>query len=190
MKDYTFYCQLDYEHIPYVSPTSPNGNLSNNGCGPLSCAMILENLLGIPCSPEESAKYAKSTGAREGFGTNYYILADAMARDFPLDLIVTEDAEEMIRFMREGRGMVVANTYGDREGYIGVFSDGGHYVVVTEADGDEIGVLDPMYRPGRFDIPGRKGKVRMEGNVAYADWRVLRDDCRERPFFLFSKKEP
>ena len=61
--------------------------------------------------------------------------------------------------------------------------------LTAEANGDEIGVLDPMYRPGRFDIPGRKGKVRMEGNVAYADWRVLRDDCRERPFFLFSKKE-
>ena len=186
---YNFYCQLDYEHIPYVSPTSPHGNLSNNGCGPISCSMILENLLGLAVPPEEGGKYAKSVGAREGFGTNFYILADAMARDFPLNVIVTEDAEEMINFMREGRGMVVANTYGNRDDYIGVFSDGGHYVVVAEANGDEIGVLDPMYRPGRFDIPGRKGKVRMEGNVAYADWRVLQADCRERPFFLFSKKE-
>ena len=35
---YKFYCQLDYEHVPYISPTSPNGNLSNNGCGPISCS--------------------------------------------------------------------------------------------------------------------------------------------------------
>jgi hypothetical protein len=27
-----FYCQLDYEHIPYPSPSSPYGNLANNGC--------------------------------------------------------------------------------------------------------------------------------------------------------------
>ncbi len=26
-----FYCQLDYEHVPYPSPVgSPNGNLANN----------------------------------------------------------------------------------------------------------------------------------------------------------------
>ena len=51
MKNYKFYCQLDYEHVPYVSPTSPNGNLSNNGCGPISMTMILENLLGIDFPP-------------------------------------------------------------------------------------------------------------------------------------------
>lgn len=191
MKSYKFYCQLDYGHVPYVSPTSPNGNLSNNGCGPISCTMILENLLGLDFPPEEAARFAKAAGAREGFGTNYYILADAMAENFPLNLVVTEDCEEMIEFMRAKKGMVVANTYGDRDGYTGVFSDGGHYVVVTEAEGDEICVLDPMYKEGsgRFDIPGRKGKVRMEGNLAYADYRVLKMDCRERPFFLFSKKE-
>ncbi len=191
MKDYKFYCQLDYEHVPYISPTSPNGNLSNNGCGPISMTMILENLLGIDFSPEESGKFAKAAGAREGFGTNFYILADKMVEHFPLNCIVTEDAEEMIEFMRAGKGMVVANTYGDRDDYIGVFSNSGHYVVVAEATGDEIGVLDPMYKEGsgRFDIPGRKGKVRMEGNVAFADYRVLKMDCRERPFFLFSKRE-
>jgi hypothetical protein len=42
-----------------------------------------------------------------------------------------------------------------------------------------------MYRPGRFDIPGRKGKVRMEGNEAFADASVIREDCMHRPFFLF-----
>ena len=176
MKDYKFYCQLDYEHVPYISPTSPNGNLSNNGCGPISCTMILENLLGLDFPPEEGGKFAKAAGAREGFGTNFYILADKMVEHFPLDCIVTEDAEEMIEFMRAGKGMVVANTYGDRDDYIGVFSNSG---------------LDPMYKEGtgRFDIPARKGKVRLEGNVAYADYRCLKMDCRERPFFLFSKRE-
>ena len=28
-----FYCQLDYRHVPYPSPTSPNGNIADNGCG-------------------------------------------------------------------------------------------------------------------------------------------------------------
>ena len=70
---------------------------------------------------------------------------------------------------------------------IGVFSDSGHYVLITGIEDDIISVLDPMYRPGRFDKPGRREKVRMDGNTAYAHWTVIRDDCRERPFFLFSK---
>ena len=45
-----------------------------------------------------------------------------------------------------------------------------------------------MYRPGRFDIPGRAGKVKREGNVAEADFAVVAADCYHRPFFLFEKE--
>ena len=184
-----FYCQLDYEHVPYISPVSPHGNLANNGCGPCSAAMMIERMLDIPYPPEEAAKLAKACGARETFGTNFYIYAKGLAVHFNLNVIDTEDAEEAMQFLRDKKGFVVANTYGDREDYIGVFSDSGHYVLITGIEDDIISVLDPMYRPGRFDKPGRKEKVRMEGNTAYAHWTVIRDDCRERPFFLFSKPE-
>ena len=101
----------------------------------------------------------------------------------------TEDADEALRFLQEKRGMIIANTFGDRpdDGYIGVFSDLGHYIVLASAEGNEVCVWDSMYRPGRFDIPGRAGKVRMDGTDAYADFSVIREDCRNRPFFLFEK---
>ena len=53
-----FYCQLDYEHIPYPSPTSPYGNLANNGCGVCSASMVVEHLTGVDFPPEESAVLA------------------------------------------------------------------------------------------------------------------------------------
>ena len=89
--------------------------------------------------------------------------------------------------------MVIANTFGDRpdDGYIGVFSDSGHYILLTGVEGpagEKVRVLDPMYRPGRFDIPGRRGKVTMDGNTAVADFSVIASDCVHRPFFLFSIK--
>ena len=88
--------------------------------------------------------------------------------------------------------MVIANVRGNRpdDGYIGVFSDSGHYVVIAAANGNEVLVWDPMYKEGsgRFDVPGRKGKVRLDGTDAYADFDVLRQDCKERPFFLFWKE--
>ena len=127
-------------------------------------------------------------GAREKPGTDLYIFSPVFARAFGFSLQVTEDAEEAFRFLRENRGLVIANTYGDRpeDGWIGVFSDSGHYIVLAGIEGSTVRVWDPMYRPGRFDVPGRLGKVRMEGTEAFADASVIREDCHERPFFLFA----
>ena len=146
-------------------------------------------MLRIPFPPAESAALAKRCGAREGFGTNLYIYAGALAAHFGLSVRNTEDADEAVQFLREGRGMVIANVQGNREGYTGVFSDGGHYILLLRTSGGRIALLDPMYRPGRYDRPGRAGKVTMEGNVAWTTADVVREDCRDRPFFLFSKRE-
>ena len=187
MKQPIFYCQLDLEHIPYPSPTSPNGTLKDNGCGVCAASMLIENMLGIPFPPEESALLAKTCGAREGYGTDLYIYAKALSEHFHIPVRDTEDVEEAMAFLRAGRGMVIANVRGDREGYTGVFSDSGHYILILSAQGDEIAVLDSCYVPGRYDVPGRAGKVRMDGVVAYSTKEVLKADCFERPYFLFSK---
>ena len=186
-----FYCQLDYAHVPFPAPGSGFGNLANNGCGPISVSMLIENMLGIPFPPEEAARFFLSCGARAAFGTDLYIASEAAAEKFGLSVRNTEDAEEAHAFLREGRGMVIANTFGNRpdDGYIGVFSDSGHYILLTGARDGRVSVLDPMYRPGRFDKPGRAGKVIMEGNLAHADFSVVASDCVHRPFFLFEKKD-
>lgn len=189
-----FYCQLDYEHVPYLSPVgAANGNISNNGCGVCSASMVAENMLGVSFPPEVAGRFAKMCGARETWGTNFYIMAPAFAAHMGLTVRDTEDADEALRFLQEKRGMVIANTQGDREadGYIGVFSNGGHYIVIAEAEGTTVKVWDPMYKEGsgRYDVPGRKGKVRLDGTDAYADMSVLKGDCKDRPFFLFEKPE-
>ena len=86
--------------------------------------------------------------------------------------------------------MVIANTYGDRPEHTGVFSDSGHYIVLAEARGTEIKVWDPMYREGsgRYDVPGRAGKVRLDETDAYADFSEIEQDCWHRPYFLFWKE--
>ena len=130
----SFYCQLDYEHVPYPSPVGAvNGNIANNGCGVCSASMLVENMLDVPFPVEEAAKMAKACGAREGYGTNLYIFAPVFAAAFGMKVRDTEDGREALRFLQEGRGMVIANTYGDRPEHIGVFSDGGHYIVLAEA---------------------------------------------------------
>ncbi|MCF0135962.1 MAG: hypothetical protein HUJ69_06020 [Lachnospiraceae bacterium] len=197
-KETVFYCQLDYEHVPYVSPTSPHGTIANSGCGPCCAAMLVENLLEQPCTPEEMAVLGKACGAREGYGTNLFIFSPVFAEKFGLKLTVTENGDEALAFLQQGRGMVIANINGfpREDGYIACFSDGGHYVLLigayTPEDPEEeatVKVLDPMYIPGRYDVPGRQGKVTMDGKVACTSMEVIRKDCLDRSYFLFEKIE-
>ena len=184
-----FYCQLDYEDRPYPCGKTGMGTIADNGCGPCCAAMVAESMLGISYKPWDACELAIACGAREEPGTDLYIFAPVFAEKVGLKVRCTEDADEAQRFLQARKGLVIANTQGDRpqDGWIGVFSDCGHYIVLAEAEGETVGVWDPMYRPGRYDVPGRAGKVRMEGNEAFADFEVIRQDCKDRPFFLFEK---
>ena len=191
-RSFVFYCQLDYADIPYPQTGTGRGNIADNGCGPCCAAMVAENMLGIDFKPWDACQLAIDCGARDEPGTDLYKFAPVFARKVGLSVRHTEDADEALRFLREGRGLVIANTQGDRpaDGWIGVFSDCGHYIVLAGAEGNTVRVWDPMYRPGRYDIPGRAGKVRMEGNEASADFEIIRQDCRDRPFFMFERTVP
>lgn len=185
-----FYCQLDYEHISYPSPISPKGNLANNGCGVCSAAMIVEAMTGQAFPPEDAARLAKACGAREGFGTNMAIFAPVFSRAFGLHYAATGDAALVQAFLEEKRGMVIANTQGDRDGWIGVFSDSRHFVVLPSCTDGQVAVWDPMLSPGRYEKPGRAGKVKLDSFTAYADFSVIKNDCASRSYYLFWKGEP
>ena len=60
----------------------------------------------------------------------------------------------------------MANVGGDQEGYVGLFSKGGHYVAVigVERDG-RVAVLDPSYVHHKYESEGRAGKVEMKNEV-------------------------
>ena len=182
-----FYCQLNYEHIPYPSPTSPNGNLANNGCGVCCASMVVEYLTGDEFPPEESAVLAQSCGAREGFGTDMRIFAPAFSKEKGLNWESTQDPERVLAFLRSGQGVVIGNTSGDREGWTGVFSNSRHYIVLVSAEGNTVRVWDPLLAPGRYDTPGRAGKGRGDGFDAYAAFTVILGDCGLRSFYLFRK---
>ena len=182
-----FYCQLDYKHIPYVSPTSLNGNIADNGCGVCCASMIIEEIKGIDFPPEVCAIFSKQSGAREGFGTDMRILAPAISKEFNIPVVSTLDTKEVISFLENKQGFVIANTIGDREDWIGVFSDSRHYIVLCSIENNIVEVLDPLYQEGRYDKEGRKGKVRVEEPYAYADFSVVENDCMGKPYYLFYK---
>lgn len=180
-----FYCQLDYRSLPYAFQ-GDGRTVADSGCGVCCASMLVEGMLARSFPPEEAVRLAQRCGARDRFGTNFYIFGGALAGRFDLKMTCTENLDEVLALMRaDPSAKTVANTRGDREGYIGLFSNSGHYILLDRLQEGQFCVLDPMYRPGRYDIPGRAGKVRTEGNSAWCSCDLLRPDCFERPYFVF-----
>lgn len=180
-----FYCQLDYPSLPY-SFQNDGRTVADCGCGVCCASMLIEGMFDVSFPPEEAVQLAQRCGARDRFGTNFYIFGGALAGRFDLKMTCTENLDEVLALMRaDPAAKAVANTRGDREGYIGLFSNSGHYILLDRLQEGQFRVLDPMYRPGRYDIPGRAGKVRMEDCAAWCNCELLRPDCFERPYFVF-----
>ena len=115
-----------------------------------------------------------------------------MAERFDLDLVMTEDPEMLRAHLLRG-GMAVANATGDRpeDGYIGVFSHGGHYVAVVGIDEDQehITVLDPSQVPDKYQEEGRAGKVIENGFCLHTTMAVLAEDCKYREMEYYPEGE-
>lgn len=193
--------QYDYPHWLYVNRTEMDEEqreagktktVATSGCGLCAAVMVADRLLtNITFDLKDALMLSYETKANHKVGTDYEIFAPAFAEKLGLKLEMTNDAERVRYCLRTG-GAVVVHSGGDREGYIGVFTHGGHYVTAIgeEPDG-RIAVLDPSYKVGKYEEEGRKGKVEMkDGVIALCELSVLAKDAENRDpgFYLFWRK--
>ena len=190
--------QREYPHILYNCNTDNadddrlhRSSLDMTGCGLCCAVMAIDRLLVDPVFDlEEALQASYKSGANHEPGTDYHILAPYLAEQFHLKLMMTSDLEELRRCLQTG-GCAVANCGGDREGYTGVFSHGGHYICVIAAGADgSFSILDPSQTSVKYDEPGRSGKVEVTGNICKCSGEVLAKDCENRTpsFYCFSRE--
>lgn len=168
--------QRDYPHYTYVTrmdvedPAERESgrytSVRTSGCGLCSAVMVADRLL--PNSTfelKDALRIAYDVNANHLRGTDYVRFAPEFAARLGLAYETTSDPQELIRCLQTG-GAAVANVGGNREGHVGLFSRGGHYVAVigVERDG-RIAVLDPSYVPHKYEEEGRAGKVEMKNDV-------------------------
>lgn len=187
---YVYYNQNNYPNVPYPSTSAPKATVKSGGCGPTCAAMIVSNLTSEVVDPKAMATYAIQKKARVAGGTDMHVLSKAIAADYGLTYATTNDESVLLQHLRSG-GMAIANVGGNRPGYKGVFSDGGHYVVVAGiAQDGRVIVLDPGYYAGKYNKSGRKGKVAVRGNECLCNMSVLAQDTANRSpaYWLFERK--
>lgn len=194
--------QLDYPHYTYRTHTesedletrerAKHGSVRSSGCGLCSAVMVADRLIpNTTFELKDALRISYDVSANHKAGTDYKRFAPEFAARLNLNYEFSSEVERLIECLKSG-GAAVINVSGDREDHIGVFSHGGHYVVAINQEPDgRVAVLDPSYKPGKFDEEGRKGLVEMKNEViALCDPELLGVDAKERTpsFYLFWRK--
>ena len=189
--------QLKFEYITYTTNTrEPSSDMNKGsvklaGCGLCCLCMVVEHLTLEELPLERCLEMSMQIGANYAPGTDMNMLGPIVAEKYGLTFSVTDDLEQAMAHLRRG-GRVIANVGGDRDdgAYTGVFSHGGHYITLVSTDDKEICVLDPSWRPDKFDEPGREGKVRKDGYFVYCTPQILDRDADNRSprYYLFARK--
>ena len=187
--------QMDYDHVLYyVVPPRPDsdwdpddyfGTVDEAGCGLAAAIMMADRLLVEPNFDIKEALQLSYDSKANIAGTNYEIYGPALAKELGLKYVATNDAEQLVHCLRTG-GAAVVNCSGDREGHIGVFSHGGHFVTAVSVEEDgRIAILDPSFREGKYDEEDRKRKVEVKGKLLLASPDVVAEDCCWNTFHNF-----
>ena len=188
---FRYYNQYNYKDVPYWSASHPSATIASAGCG-VCCASMVLSVFGLDLDPRKMAKIAQDIGARVDGGTDMGKLSSHMKTQYKLNLSKYDDIYQLKKDISSGK-VAIANVGGDRTGYKGVFSNGGHYIVVYGLTSKaEPVIYDPGFYQGKYDSSYRSSKVTVgEKNQLYSTWEVLSKDCATRTprYYVFSKEE-
>lgn len=191
-----YLCQLDYPHIPYPTrmtedPPALHTTVKSSGCGLCSACMVADMLTDKVFTIEEAVAMSVEAGANPHAGTNMPIFGPVFAERFGLTMAMSNDLDEAIAHLQKG-GKIIAHMGIPEGATIGLFTKGGHYVVLVDTDGEQFTVLDPSYDTGKFDIPERKGRVD-DSNAPFLRCPVKTLDSETKPgktkYYLFARKQ-
>ena len=194
--------QKNYPDIPYITrqlcdkeadrEKGKTTTICSSGCGLCSAIMVADRLIpNCEFGLDDAVNISYESNANVKIGTDYQRFAPAFAEKLGLDFEKTNDPERLRYCLRTG-GAAVLHVKGNREGHIGVFSNGGHYIAAISEERDgRIATMDPSFRPDKYDKPGCEGLVEIkQGVVTLSDMQVLVDDTAPAPysFYLFWRK--
>ena len=190
--------QRRYSYIPYPQlmdePDNPYGkkaSVRGGGCGLCSACMIVDQLTTSVFSVRECTELSMAINANHCDGTDMKMLGPAVAEKFNLEYSTTKDIGEVVKALHNG-ARVIALVSAKGETNKGIFTNGGHYIVLISADEeDEICVLDPHWTSGKFTKWEKKGLVRTDGTLVYVTPQVLDAERKNKSvdYFIFRRKK-
>ena len=178
-KGLTYYSQIDkrWRYNMYSSINDASQTIGSSGCGPTSAAMIVTAVKGT-ITPDTMSELFVRYGYRSANNGTYWSAFRAVADEFNIGYQETYSLDSAI-------GLLKNNNYVVASVGNGLFTTGGHFIVLVGMEGDNIKIYDPYLYAGKFDTSTRRGKVSVNGNTVYCSIDNFRNYANYKGFFCY-----
>lgn len=175
----TYYSQVDtrWKNHLYTSTGNTTQTIGSSGCGPTSAAMVVSSIKGI-ITPDVMGDLFVANGYRSANNGTYWSAFRYVADKFNIGYQETSSLDTAINLLKDNNYVIcsVGN---------GLFTTGGHFIVLVGMDKDTIKVYDPYLYSSKFETSTRKGKVTVDGNTVYVSIDNFKTYANYKGFFSF-----
>ena len=177
-----YYNQMDkrWASYPYPHENHPYATCKSAGCGPTCAAMVVSSSKEV-VTPDVMCQISLDNGYRSSNGTSDGLFS-YVAERWGLETKRVNSSYEAHEACKQGYFVVIACGQG-------LWTTGGHYILAVGANDNEIEIYDPYLYDGKFDIDGRKGKVRLDGVSAWVEINTFKANSNAQRFFAFKINE-
>ena len=175
----TYYNQTDsrWRNHQYSSINASSQTIGTSGCGPTSAAMIVTAIKGSITPPEMGDLFVQY-GYRSANSGTYWSAFRWVADIFDISYQECSTLDTAVDLVRNNNYVIVS--VGN-----GLFTTGGHFIVIVGIDGNTLKIYDPYLYSGKFDTSTRRGKVTVDGNTVYCSIDNFRNYANYKGFFAY-----
>ena len=175
----TYYNQTDsrWNNHMYSSVGDSSQTIGTSGCGPTSAAMVVTAIKGTITPPEMGDLFVQY-GYRSSNNGTYWSAFRWVADVFDIGYQECSSLDTAINLVRNNNYVIVSCANG-------LFTTGGHFIVIVGIEGDTLKIYDPYLYAGKFDTSTRRGKVIVSGNTVYCSIDNFRNYANYRGFFAY-----
>ena len=175
----TYISQIDsrWRYYPYTSTGDSSQTIGSSGCGVASACMIIDSIKGY-IDIRTLADTFVANGYRSPNNGTYWSAYRAVADEFDIDYAETSYLDRAIELLKSDYYIIASCGNG-------LFTTGGHYIVIYGIDGNTLKIYDPYLYSGKFDTSTRRNKVTVSGNTVYCSVDNFRNYANYKQFFCY-----
>lgn len=175
----TYYSQIDnrWKNKMYSSVGNSAQTIGTSGCGPAAASMVVSSIKGN-ITPDQMADLYMKYGYRSANQGTYWSAFKWTADVFDIGYSECYKLDDAIAKLKDNHYIIASCNQG-------LFTYGGHFVVLVGVEGNYIKIFDSYLYNGKYDVASRRGKAIVKGNTTYVSIQNFRQYANYRKFFCF-----
>ena len=175
----TYYSQLDnrWRYNMYSSINDVSQTIGTSGCGPTSAAMVVSSIKGN-ITPDQMANLYTQYGYRSANQGTYWSAFKWTADVFDIGYSECYKLDDAVAKLKDNHYIIASCNQG-------LFTYGGHFIVLIGVENNYIKIYDSYLYNKKFDVSSRRGKADIKGNTVYVSIDDFRKYANYQKFFCF-----